>query len=46
MTHEKPPPGDAHGNGGIVEDFVDVEEIVEGADENDMSLNGAQSEVR
>ncbi|KIH45636.1 hypothetical protein ANCDUO_24323, partial [Ancylostoma duodenale] len=44
VTHEKPPPGDAQGNNGMVEDFVDVEEIVEGADENELSLNGAQSE--
>ncbi|KIH59872.1 hypothetical protein ANCDUO_09885 [Ancylostoma duodenale] len=44
VTHEKPPPGDAQGNNGMVEDFVDVEEIVEGADENELSLNGTQSE--
>ncbi|KAK5976586.1 hypothetical protein GCK32_006606, partial [Trichostrongylus colubriformis] len=35
---------DIQGNGGVGDDFVDVEEIVEGTDENDMSMSGGQAE--
>ncbi|KHJ99451.1 hypothetical protein OESDEN_00560 [Oesophagostomum dentatum] len=44
LSHDKLPPGDANGNGAVVEDFVDVEEIVEGADENNMSMNVPDNE--
>uniref|UniRef100_A0A7I4XSF1 SET domain-containing protein n=2 Tax=Trichostrongylidae TaxID=6315 RepID=A0A7I4XSF1_HAECO len=35
---------DIHGNGGVGDDFVDVEEIVEATDENDMSMSGGQGD--
>lgn len=36
---------DIQGGGGVGEEFVDVEEIVEATDENDMSVNGGQGDV-
>ncbi|PIO66919.1 hypothetical protein TELCIR_11353 [Teladorsagia circumcincta] len=35
---------DIQGNGGVNDDFVDVEEIVDAGDENDMSMSGGQGE--
>lgn len=35
---------DIQGGGGVGEEFVDVEEIVEATDENDMSVNGGQGD--
>ncbi|KAJ1365389.1 hypothetical protein KIN20_025675 [Parelaphostrongylus tenuis] len=43
-THEKTPSSEMLGNGSVVEDFIDVEEIVEATDENDISMSVTQGE--
>ncbi|KAE9418571.1 hypothetical protein Angca_001849, partial [Angiostrongylus cantonensis] len=43
-THEKTHSGGVFGACSITDDFVDVEEIMEAADENDISVNGPQGE--